>query len=98
MSERHEMKLAWNRRARKDAFRYVETKFWDSDVDRFFALGEEHTRLLIDPILDKYMIVGTGSTAVDVGCGAGRFTRALARRFDRVIGIDVSDEWSLEHA
>ena len=50
------------------------------------------------PFLDKYMIVGTGSTAVDVGCGAGRFTRALARRFDRVIGIDVSDEWSLEHA
>ncbi len=28
--------------------------------------------------------------AVDFGCGAGRLSRALARHFDQVIGIDVS--------
>jgi SAM-dependent methyltransferase len=27
---------------------------------------------------------------VDVGCGNGRFTRALASRFPRVVGVDVS--------
>ena len=28
--------------------------------------------------------------ALDFGCGAGRLSRALARHFDRVIGVDVS--------
>lgn len=33
-----------------------------------------------------------GGTCVEIGCGAGRVTRALAARFDRVIGLDVSSE------
>ena len=32
----------------------------------------------------------TGLPVVDVGCGNGRFTRALARRFPRAVGIDLS--------
>jgi ubiquinone/menaquinone biosynthesis C-methylase UbiE len=31
-----------------------------------------------------------GGTCVEVGCGPGRMTAALARRFDRVVGLDVS--------
>jgi ubiquinone/menaquinone biosynthesis C-methylase UbiE len=31
-----------------------------------------------------------GGTCVEVGCGPGRMTGALAERFDRVIGLDVS--------
>jgi len=31
-------------------------------------------------------------TCVEVGCGPGRMTGALARRFDRVIAVDVSPE------
>jgi ubiquinone/menaquinone biosynthesis C-methylase UbiE len=30
-------------------------------------------------------------TCLEIGCGAGRITNGLTRRFDRVIGIDVSD-------
>ena len=29
--------------------------------------------------------------ALDFGCGVGRLTRALARRFDEAVGIDVSE-------
>jgi SAM-dependent methyltransferase len=31
-----------------------------------------------------------GGTCVEVGCGPGRMTAALAERFDRVLGLDVS--------
>ncbi len=35
--------------------------------------------------------------ALDFGCGVGRLTRALARRFDEAVGVDVSERM-LEHA
>ena len=33
-----------------------------------------------------------GGTCVEIGCGAGRITQALAGRFERVVALDVSDE------
>jgi SAM-dependent methyltransferase len=33
-----------------------------------------------------------GGTCVEIGCGAGRITQALARDFDRVVALDASDE------
>lgn len=38
-----------------------------------------------------------GGTCVEVGCGPGRMTGALAERFDRVVAVDVS-EGMLERA
>jgi SAM-dependent methyltransferase len=88
---RRKMKDAWNARAEKDAYFYVETRFWNNDRPAFFALGEERAALLIDPLLDERGVDGAGKTAIDLGCGVGRFTQALARRFDRVVGLDVSE-------
>lgn len=87
-----EMKAAWNNRAQKDAYHYVETQFWNHDQTAFFALGEERARILIVPVLKTLGIEGSGKTAVDIGCGVGRFTQALGRRFGEAIGIDVSDK------
>ena len=33
-----------------------------------------------------------GQTALDVGCGTGEYTREIAKKCKRVIGIDVSQE------
>jgi tRNA/tmRNA/rRNA uracil-C5-methylase (TrmA/RlmC/RlmD family) len=85
------MKKAWNERANRDPFFYVETELWDHDPEKFFALGRERATLLIDPVLAKYAVDPVGKTAVDIGCGVGRFTQALGRRFTRAVGIDVSD-------
>ena len=60
---------------------------WDSD--EFFETG----RLEVETQMAEIDVVGypVGRTlALDFGCGAGRLTRALARHFERAIGIDVS--------
>jgi SAM-dependent methyltransferase len=92
MSDSARMKESWDRRARHDPFSYVETAHWDGDVDAFYRLGEERTELLIDPVLPQLPRTPAESGALDLGCGLGRFSRALAGRFERVTGVDVSDE------
>ena len=37
--------------------------------------------------------LGTGSTLLDVGCGAGVLVRHAHRRFERVVGLDVGFRW-----
>lgn len=34
-----------------------------------------------------------GASLLDIGCGTGHFTRALARDFGPVVGIDPNEEW-----
>jgi SAM-dependent methyltransferase len=86
------MRENWDRRAIRDAFYYVETAHWDGDVDEFFALGEERTQLLVDPVLAELGRPPGHESALDLGCGVGRFSRAFARRFRDVLGVDVSTE------
>lgn len=86
------MKERWNKRAQRNAFYYVETSLWEGDVDAFFQLGEERARLLVDPALQSLSRAPSEATALDLGCGVGRFTRALGRRFHDVLGVDVSSE------
>lgn len=91
MPQTKEMKRAWNERATRDPFFYVETELWDHDRDKFFELGRERADQLIDPVLAKYAIDPVGKTAVDIGCGVGRFTQALGLRFSKAVGVDVSE-------
>jgi ubiquinone/menaquinone biosynthesis C-methylase UbiE len=57
-----------------------------ADYDRFASLAKPaHMPWLIDLLPER------GRRAVDLGCGSGRLTVALAERFDRVIGIDISE-------
>ena len=59
------------------------------DVDAFFATG----RAEVERVWATLPIDGRPARralALDFGCGVGRLTRALAERFDKVIGVDVS--------
>jgi SAM-dependent methyltransferase len=57
--------------------------------DEFFALGESEIRELVDVVARLYGATGR-KVAVDFGSGVGRLTIPLARRYERVIGIDIS--------
>jgi 2-polyprenyl-3-methyl-5-hydroxy-6-metoxy-1,4-benzoquinol methylase len=85
------MKEMWNQRAKKDAFYYVESAFWNGDIENFFALGEQRTELIIDSHIGKFISNTSSLSALEIGCGVGRFSRALAKRFDNVIAVDVSE-------
>ena len=85
-----EMQQGWNARAARDPFFYVETTYWDGDVDHFFERGENTAHLLIDRLQSQYG--SAREVALDLGCGLGRFSRALSRRFASVIAVDVSDK------
>ena len=85
----------WNHLAQVDALWAVltapGTKGGRWDVDEFSATGEAE----IAHVLTVAGSLGRPSRherALDFGCGVGRLTRALAARFDSVVGVDVSTE------
>ena len=84
------MKRYWDERARLNAPWYVDTSlsYDEPDLDRFFETGREIVALAV---ADDLRSSGT-SLAVEIGCGLGRITLALADRYERVVGLDISRE------
>jgi SAM-dependent methyltransferase len=58
-------------------------------VEEFFATGEREIAGHLGEVATLGLPRGH-RLALDFGCGVGRLTRALAARFEHVIGIDVS--------
>lgn len=83
------MRRYWDERARLNAPWYVDTSlsYDDPDLERFFETG----RVIVDEALQQSPPLGS-SLAVEIGCGLGRICVALAERFDRVVGLDISSE------
>jgi SAM-dependent methyltransferase len=78
----------WERFAREDALHYIDPAISRGmSIEQFVASGEP----LVASALDwAAPLVGHGR-ALEIGCGVGRFTTALARRYDRVDAVDVSE-------
>ena len=66
-------------------------RFGRWDAQAFFATGE---REVADRLRrgQRLGVPAHRHDALDFGCGLGRATRALAARFDRVVGVDISTE------
>jgi SAM-dependent methyltransferase len=85
------MRRFWDERAREDAFFFVDDRltYRRPDLDSFWRGGEEALEILLGAC-------GTALTGedevVEIGCGAGRMTRALAGRVRSVRALDVSSE------
>ena len=81
----------WDAHARKNAAYYVDNRMsrHATDMEAFWRGGEEAVGLMVS--MTGLEIRGDEEIA-DIGCGVGRTTRALARRVDRVHGVDISGE------
>jgi 2-polyprenyl-3-methyl-5-hydroxy-6-metoxy-1,4-benzoquinol methylase len=93
-SELEKMRQDWDKRARENARYYVHTgqEQW-SDED-YFRSGEIN--------VEREILTDMGNVCqgmdpaqmrvLEIGCGTGRITRALARQFGEVYGVDISGE------
>ncbi|EDY81148.1 Methyltransferase domain family [Verrucomicrobiia bacterium DG1235] len=59
------------------------------DPEEFYQSGEDCIRGLQER-LAQIDISLAGATALDFGCGVGRLTFPLSRRFEKAIGVDIS--------
>jgi SAM-dependent methyltransferase len=85
------MRRFWDERAREDAFFFVDDRldYRHPDLDSFWRGGEE----ALDGLLGACGVSLAGDDdVVEVGCGAGRMTRAIAARARSVKAVDVSQE------
>jgi cyclopropane fatty-acyl-phospholipid synthase-like methyltransferase len=88
------MRADWDQRARENARHYVVTGNEDWTDEAFFASGEN---TVAEEILTDLTNICQGKTpgemrVLEIGCGAGRVTKALARFFGEVHAVDVSGE------
>ena len=88
------MREDWDQRAKENARYYVNTATAEWTDEEFFASGQ---RTVADEILTDLVNICQGKStkemrALEIGCGAGRVTRALANLFGEVHGVDVSGE------
>ena len=92
------MRKAWDERARDNARHWVATGRTDWTDDAFFASGEQ--QIAEDILTDMGNICQGKDPAemrvLEIGCGAGRLTRALAKRFGEVHAVDISSEMIAE--
>lgn len=91
---RRKMQRDWDERAQENAFYYVASSRRDWTDEEFLASGRESVRSFV--VEDLEVIAGGRDPkkmrVLEIGCGAGRMTRALADVFGEVHGLDVSSE------
>ena len=88
------MRRDWDRRARENARHYVVTGQREWSDDEFFESGRI---TLEEEILNDLPNICQGKDpkemkVLEIGCGAGRVTRAFAGFFGEVYAVDISRE------
>ena len=81
------MRDTWDMLARRNAMHYIATEREEWDRDAFLRSGRETLHTLLHGVGHR-----PRGVALDLGCGIGRLSLALADEFARVQGIDVSRE------
>ena len=88
------MRQDWDQRARENAKYYIVDSNSDWSEAEFYGLGQQ---TIADDILTDMHNVCQGKDpremrVLEIGCGAGRVTKALAELFGQVDAVDVSPE------
>src|SRR5690349_9298464 len=88
------MRRDWDQRAKENAKYYVATGKEDWSDEEFYRTGE---LTLEQQILNDLGNICQGKApkqmkVLEIGCGAGRITRALAAYFGEVYAVDISVE------
>lgn len=96
MAELERLRSDWDALAKGDALWAILTDGnkadggWD--VGEFFATGEIELATVMGYLGEVECVPDADGAALDFGCGVGRLTQALARRFAASVGVDISEE------
>lgn len=90
------MREFWDRRATEDPFYFVDNRrpYGEGEDLGFWSQGEHDLDALLAAVGAS---LASSDEVVEIGCGVGRLTRALAARCRDVSALDVSPKM-LEHA
>lgn len=86
------MKKDWNERATEDALWYVVNykNKGELTIAELIEAGEGEMKNSLEPFVVDRGLRPDRMVCLEIGCGAGRLTSGLARRFSSVIATDVS--------
>lgn len=90
------LKNDWEHLAERDALWAILTdntkagRKWD--IEEFMATGDAEIATVMNYLKGIDRIPNFKGAALDFGCGVGRLTQALARRFASCIGVDISQQ------
>lgn len=96
MTSLEKLKNAWEGLASRDALSAILTD--DSkaagkwDIAEFMATGDAEIETVVSHLAGIGHLPDFSGTALDFGCGVGRLTQALARRFASCVGVDISQQ------
>ena len=69
--------------------KFRQDNFDEKFMSEFFESGERHVELVVSTI-KKMDATFHPTRCLDFGCGVGRLVIPMAKRFDTVIGVDIS--------
>ena len=90
------LKDDWESLAKRDALNAILTDDSKSegrwDPAEFMATGEAEIETVMRHLAGLNCAPDFTGTALDFGCGVGRLSQAIVRRFNACVGIDTSEE------
>jgi SAM-dependent methyltransferase len=96
MSKLSGLKRDWESLAHKDALAAILTDETKSggrwDIPQFMATGDAEIETVLQHLAAIGLQPDPSGAVLDFGCGVGRLTQALARRFPSCVGVDISQE------
>jgi len=88
------LQKTWDRIAEEDAFWAIlsdpRRKGNKWEPTEFYETGRQEVKTVLDYLQSLGVRPDFDGAALDFGCGAGRLTQALAVRFRRAVGVDIS--------
>ena len=85
------MRSYWDTKARENAMYFIHSTldYAHTDEAEFWASGPDNLDRTLEPFARA---IEPTDRVIEIGCGIGRITRAIAARAAQVLGVDVSKE------
>ena len=86
------MRDSWNHLAIEDAMHHIASEKQNWIEEDFFGSGERDVTRYLDPVLSRLDFDPRDKKLLEIGCGLGRMSFNLSKRFGEVDALDISPE------